>query len=49
MTWKPKIIIAGVVIVTAMVLNAFGINTFTQSVGLLAAGYIFGTVEKSKK
>jgi len=43
MTWKPRVIIAGSIVLVAIALNAFGINTFTQSVGLLAAGYLFGT------
>lgn len=49
MGWKPKIIIAGAIIVIAMTLNAFGVNTFTQSVGLLAAGYLFGTAQSTSK
>jgi len=49
MTWKPKIIIAGIIIIAAMTLSAFGINTFTQSIGLLAAGYLFGTAQEIKK
>ena len=48
MTWKPRVIIAGSIILAAMALNAFGINTFTQSVGLLAAGYLFGTTHIPK-
>lgn len=49
MTWKPRIIIAGIIIIAAMTLSAFGINTFTQSIGLLAAGYLFGTAHTSPK
>lgn len=49
MTWKPKVVIAGVIIIAAMTLSAFGINTFTQSIGLLAAGYLFGTAQAAPK
>lgn len=49
MTWKPRVIIAGVIVVAAMALSAFGINTFTQSIGLLAAGYLFGTAQATPK
>lgn len=49
MTWKPKVVIAGVIVVAAMSLSAFGINTFIQSIGLLAAGYLFGTAQEIKK
>ncbi|GAI83685.1 unnamed protein product [marine sediment metagenome] len=48
MTWKPRVIIAGSIILVAMVLNVFGINTFTQYIGLLAAGYLFGTAQNIK-
>ena len=49
MKWKPRLIIAGVIVVVAMALNAFGVNTFTQSIGLLAAGYLFGTAQAVSK
>lgn len=49
MTWKPRVIIAGVIVVGAMTLSAFGVNTFCQSIGLLAAGYLFGTAQEIKK
>jgi hypothetical protein len=43
--WKPRVIIAGILIVAAMGLNAFGIDSFAQQIGLLAAGYLFGTIK----
>lgn len=49
MIWKPRVIIAGVIVVAAMTLNAFGIDTFTQSIGFLAAGYLFGTAKSTSK
>lgn len=49
MKWKPRVIIAGVIVVAAMGLTSFGINTFVQSIGLLAAGYLFGTAQTIQK
>lgn len=49
MKWKPRVIIAGVIVVAAMVLTSFGINTFIQSIGLLAAGFLFGTAHGAAK
>lgn len=49
MKWKSKVIIAGIIIVAAMTLTSFGINTFIQSIGLLAAGYLFGTAQTIQK
>lgn len=49
MKWKPRVIIAGVIVVAAMVLTSLGINTFVQSIGLLAAGYLFGTAQATPK
>lgn len=45
MSWKPRVILGGVIVLAAMALSAFGVNTFTQSIGLLAAGYLFGTAQ----
>ena len=49
MKWKPRVIIAGVIVVAAMVLVTFGYNTFIQSMALLAAGFLFGTAQAVKK
>jgi len=49
MKWKPRVLIAGVIVIAAMVLSALGVNTFTQSIGLLAAGYLFGTAQVTPK
>lgn len=49
MKWKPRVIIAGVIVVAAMVLTTLGYNTFAQQVGLLAAGYLFGTAQTTPK
>ena len=49
MKWKPRVIIAGVIVITSLVLTSFGVDTFVQSIGLLAAGYLFGTAQVAKK
>lgn len=49
MTWKPRVIIAGVIVVTSLILTTFGINTFVQTIALLAAGYLFGTAQTVSK
>lgn len=49
MTWKPRVVIAGIIVIAAMALSAFGINSFSQNIGLLAAGYLFGTVVVTAK
>jgi len=42
MKWRPRITIAGVIVVASMVMTCMGLNTFIQSIGWLAAGYLFG-------
>lgn len=49
MKWKPRLIIAGIVLVAAIVMRAFGINTFIEAIGYLAAGYLFGTLPQAEK
>ena len=49
MTWKPRLVIAGVIIIVSMILTVFGINTFVQTIALLAAGYLFGTAQTIPK
>lgn len=49
MKWKPRVIIAGVIVVVSLVLTTFGINTFVQTISLLAAGYLFGTAQAATK
>lgn len=48
MKWKPRVIIAGVIVIVSMILVTFGINTYIQYIGLLAAGYLFGTAQAAK-
>ncbi|GAH88225.1 unnamed protein product [marine sediment metagenome] len=49
MKWKPRLIIAGVVLVAAITLRAFGINSFIEAIGYMSAGFLFGTVPEAKK
>lgn len=49
MKWKPRLIIAGIVLVAAIVLTAFGFNSFIEAIGYMSAGFLFGTVPEAKK
>lgn len=46
--WRPRLILGGIVLVMAIVLRIFGINTFVESVGWMAAGYLFGSAPVTK-
>lgn len=49
MKWKPRVIIASVIVLASMVLTSLGFNTFIQSLGWLAAGYLFGKAELTRR
>ncbi|GAI57108.1 unnamed protein product [marine sediment metagenome] len=49
MKWKPRLIIAGIVLVAAITLRAFGINSFIEAIGYMAAGFLFGTIPTAEK
>lgn len=49
MRWKPRVIAAGAIVIVAMVLVSLGIDTYIQYIGLLAAGYLFGTAQAARK
>lgn len=49
MKWKPKLIIASVLLITAITMRVFGVNTFIEALGYMAAGYIFGTLPTAKE
>jgi len=49
MKWKPRLIVAGVVLVAAIILRAFGVNSFIEAIGYMAAGFLFGTIPQSKE
>ncbi|MBA7540966.1 hypothetical protein ES705_33269 [subsurface metagenome] len=40
---KPRIIIAGVVLLICIVMTAMGYNSFIQSIGFISAGFLFGS------
>lgn len=40
--WTPDIIIASVIVITAICLRCFGINAEIWAMGVLAAGWLFG-------
>ncbi len=40
---KPRVIIAGVVLIICIIMTGLGYNSFIQSIGFLAAGYLFGS------
>jgi len=48
MTWKPRLIVASVVLITAIILRALGLNSFIESIGYMAAGFLFGTMPQSE-
>ena len=49
MTWKPKLIVASSILGIAVILRVFGINSFIEVIGYMAAGYIFGTLPETGK
>ncbi len=49
MKWRPRLIIAGVVLVAAIIMRAFGLNSFIEAIGYMAAGFLFGTIPQSKE
>ena len=49
MKWKPRLIVASTVLVIAIILRAFGINSFIEAIGYMAAGFLFGTIPQSKE
>lgn len=49
MSWKPRLIIASVILVAAIIMRAFGVNSFIEAVGYMAAGFLFGSVPGASK
>jgi len=49
MKWKPKLIIASAILIAAITMRVFGVNTFVEALGYMAAGYIFGTLPTPEK
>lgn len=49
MKWKPRLIIAGVILLAAIIMKAFSFNSFIEAIGYMAAGFLFGTIPQSKE
>lgn len=49
MSWKPRLIIAGIVLLAAIIMRAFNVNSFIENIGFMAAGFLFGSVPTSPK
>ncbi len=49
MKWKPRLIVAGVIMLAAIIMRAFGVNSFIEAIGYMAAGFLFGTIPQSKE
>lgn len=49
MKWKPRLIVASVILIAAIVMRAFGINSFIEAIGYMAAGFLFGTIPQTEK
>lgn len=49
MKWKPRLVIAGVILLAAIIMRVFGVNTFIEAVGYMAAGFLFGSIPETQK
>jgi len=49
MKWKPRLIVASIILLAAIIMRAFGINTFIEAIGYMAAGFLFGTIPQPKE
>lgn len=49
MKWKPRVMLAGVIVLLAIVMTSLGFNAFIQSLGWMAAGYLFGSAQAAPK
>ena len=49
MKWKPRLVVASVILLAAIIMRAFGLNTFIEAIGYMAAGFLFGTIPQSKE
>ena len=49
MKWKPRLIMASAILLAAIILRAFGVNTFIEAIGYMAAGFLFGTIPQPKE
>lgn len=49
MKWKPRLVVASVILLAAISMGAFGLNSFNKAIGYMAAGFLFGTIPETKK
>jgi hypothetical protein len=49
MNWKPRLVIAGTVLLVSIILTACGFNHFIEAIGYMAAGFLFGTTPAPAK
>ena len=49
MKWKPRLIVASAILLAAIIMRAFGINSFIEAIGYMAAGFLFGTIPQAKE
>ncbi|MBA7545297.1 hypothetical protein ES705_37663 [subsurface metagenome] len=49
MKWKPRLIVASVILLAAIIMRAFGLNSFIEAIGYMAAGFLFGTIPQAKE
>lgn len=49
MKWKPRLIIASIILIAAIVMRAFGVNSFIETIGYMAAGFLFGSIPSNSK
>ncbi len=49
MKWKPRLIVASVILLAAIIMRAFGVNSFIEAIGYMAAGFLFGTIPQTKE
>jgi len=49
MKWKPRLLIASVVLLAAITMRVFGINSFIEAIGYMAAGFLFGAIPGETK
>lgn len=49
MKWKPRLVVASVILLAAIILRAFGVNSFIEAIGYMAAGFLFGTIPEAKE
>jgi len=47
MKMKPRLLMACVILVIAVIMRAFGFNGFIEAIGYMAAGFLFGTIPQT--